>query len=128
MTTEELQAIFALDCEARYEYFLDLAGEEREVWILINSEEHFLKLHAEDQGGFEYLPIWPSAAFAEAYAADDSDLAAKSIPLPQFLNRWLPGLDKDDIEVGVFPGLDKSVWITEPTELEKDLRDELSRF
>lgn len=128
MTTEELQAIFALDCEARYEFFLDAIGEEREVWILINSEEHFLKLHAEDQGGFEYLPVWPSAAFAEAYAADDSDLTAKSIALPQFLNRWLPGLDKDGIEVGVFPALDKSVWITEPAELEKDLRDELDRF
>ncbi len=128
MSQNEVSEILGLDCEARYEYFLDAVGEEREIWILINSDEHFLKLHSEDQGGFEYLPLWPSEAFAEAYAASESDLKAKSIPLPQFLNRWLPGLEKDAIEVGVFPGADNSVWITEPADLEQDLREELSRF
>ena len=128
MSNDDLNAILELDCEARYEYFLDVVGEEREVWILINSEEHFLKLHSEDQGGFEYLPLWPSAEFAEAYAAGESDLKPHSIPLPQFLNRWLPGLGNDGIEVGVFPGADNSVWITEPDDLQQDLRDELSRF
>ncbi|WP_299591715.1 DUF2750 domain-containing protein [uncultured Microbulbifer sp.] len=128
MNAEELQAIIDLDCEARYEYFLDVTGEEREIWILINSDEHFLKLHSEDQGGFEYLPVWPTTEFAEAYAANDSDLQPKNIPLPQFLNRWLPGLKKDGIEIGVFPGSDKSIWITEATDLEQDLREELNRF
>ncbi|WP_226702410.1 DUF2750 domain-containing protein [Microbulbifer elongatus] len=128
MSSDELNAILELDCEARFEIFLDLVGEEREVWILINSDDHFLKLHSEDQGGFEYLPVWPSTEFAEAYASGESGLQPKSIPLPQFLNRWLPGLKKDGIEVGVFPGSDDSVWITEPADLEKDLRDELARF
>ena len=128
MSSEELNAVLDLDCEARYEFFLDLVGEEREVWILVNSDEHFLKLHSEDQGGFEYLPLWPSSAFAEAYASAETDLKSRGIPLPQFLNRWLPGLEKDGIEVGVFPGSDNSVWITDPADLEQDLRDELSRF
>lgn len=128
MSAQELQAILDLECEARYEYFLDVTGEEREVWILINSDEHFLKLHSDEQGGLEYLPLWPTAEFAEAYADSESDLTPRSIPLPQFLNRWLPGLDKDGIEVGVFPGSDNSVWITDPKDLEKDLRDELDRF
>ncbi|MBN8430945.1 DUF2750 domain-containing protein [Microbulbifer salipaludis] len=128
MSTDDLKAILDLDCEARYEYFLDLVGEEREIWILVNSDEHFLKLHSEDQGGFEYLPIWPSTEFAEAFATEDSDLQPRSVALPQFLNRWLPGLKKDGIEVGVFPGADDSVWITEPADLEQDLRDELNRF
>ncbi|MBB5211995.1 DUF2750 domain-containing protein [Microbulbifer hydrolyticus] len=128
MSNEDLNAILELDCEARYEYFMDVVGEEREVWILINSDEHFLKLHSEDQGGFEYLPLWPSIEFAEAYAGDDSDLQPKSVPLPQFLNRWLPGLKKDGIEVGVFPGADDSVWVMEPSDLEQDLRDELDKF
>lgn len=128
MSNDELKAILDLDCEARYEYFLDAVGEQREVWILVNSEEYFLKLHAEDQGDLEYLPLWPSAAFAEDYAADDNDLKPRSIPLPQFLNRWLPGLDKDGIEIGVFPGADKSVWITGSEDLGQDLRDELAQF
>lgn len=128
MSKDELQAILALSTEDRYEVFLDLTGEEREIWILVNSEQHFLKLHADEQGGFEYLPVWPATDFAAAYAGDDSGLSPKSIALPQFLKKWLPGLERDGIEVGVFPGPDGSVWITEPAELEKDLRDELSRF
>ncbi|MCK7595840.1 DUF2750 domain-containing protein [Microbulbifer sp. CAU 1566] len=128
MSNNDLQAVLDLSCEERYEYFLDLVGEEREVWILINSDEHFLKLHSDEDGGFDYLPVWPSIEFAEAHAGSDADLSPRSIPLPQFLNRWLPGLKKDGIEVGVFPGSDESVWITEPKDLEQDLRDELARF
>ncbi|WP_346837064.1 DUF2750 domain-containing protein [Microbulbifer sp. SAOS-129_SWC] len=128
MSKEELQAILELSTEDRYEVFLDLVGDEREVWILINPEQHFLKLHAEEQGDIEYLPVWPAAEFAAAYAGDDSDLAPKSIALPQFLKKWLSGLERDGIEIGVFPGPDGSVWITEPKDLEQDLRDELSRF
>ncbi|WP_323844966.1 DUF2750 domain-containing protein [Microbulbifer magnicolonia] len=127
MNNEDLEAILGLSTEERFEYFLDLVGEEREVWILVNSQEHFLKLHSEEDD-FEYLPVWPAADFAAAYAGGDTDLKPRGIPLPQFLKKWLPGLDKDGIEVGVFPGADKSVWITEPAELEQDLRDELSRF
>ncbi|SDZ91128.1 DUF2750 domain-containing protein [Microbulbifer marinus] len=128
MSKEELDAILALGTEERFEVFLDLVGEEREVWILVNSEEHFLKLHSDEHGGFEYLPVWPAAEFAAAYAGDDSDLKPRSIPLPQFLKKWLAGLERDGIEIGVFPGPDKSVWITEPSDLGQDLRDELSRF
>ncbi|WP_237057563.1 DUF2750 domain-containing protein [Microbulbifer sediminum] len=128
MSKEDLDAILGLETEDRYDYFLDVVGEEREVWILVNSQEHFLKLHSDEHGGFEYLPVWPAEAFAAAYAGDDADLAPKSIALPQFLKKWLPGLDGDGIEVGILPGPDKSVWVMEPRELEKDLREELSRF
>ncbi|SDJ62657.1 DUF2750 domain-containing protein [Microbulbifer yueqingensis] len=128
MNNEELEAIFGLDTEDRYDYFLDTVGEEREVWILVNNEDHFLKLHSDEHGGFEYLPVWPTADFASAYAGDDADLSPRGIALPQFLKKWLKGLEKDGIEVGVFPGPDKSVWLMEPAELERDLREELSRF
>ena len=128
MSNDYLQSVLDMSSEERFEHFLDAVIEEREVWILIDSQEHFLKIHAEDDGGFEYLPIWPSADFAAAYAKDETGLKPKSIPLPQFLNKWISGLEKDGIEVGVFPGLDKSVWVMEPAELAQDLRDELSNF
>jgi len=128
MSNESLQATLALSTEERYEVFLDLVGEEREIWILVNPEQHFLKLHSDEHGGFEYLPVWPAAEFAAAYAGDDNDLTPKSIALPQFLNKWLAGLGRDGIEIGVFPAADGSVWVTEPEELGQDLRDELSRF
>ncbi|CAN0603363.1 unnamed protein product, partial [Ectocarpus sp. 12 AP-2014] len=67
MTNEELTAILELDGEERYDYFLSQVGEEREIWILVNAENRFLKIAADD-GDVEYLPVWPSADFAAAYA------------------------------------------------------------
>lgn len=128
MSNDDLKAILEMDDESRYDYFIGMVGEEREVWILVNDDEQFLKLHSEDQDAVEYLPLWPLEAFAQEYAKGETDLKPRGIPLPQFLNRWLPGLGKDGISVGVFPSADDSVWIIEAEELEQDLRDELAQF
>ncbi|WP_444930103.1 DUF2750 domain-containing protein [Microbulbifer sp. SSSA002] len=128
MSTPDLNQIIDLDCEDRYEHFLSVTGEEREVWILVDSQNCFLKIHTDEDGGFEYLPVWPSAELACAYAENEAGLTPKSIPLPQFLNKWLPGLKNDNIEIGIFPAPDKSVWITNSEELGSDLREELNNF
>lgn len=114
-----------MDCEERYDYFLSAVLEERDLWILINADEHFLKIFAEDDG-FEYIPLWPSAELAQAYANQDSSLSPKKISLPEFMQKWVLGLSKDKLQVGVFPGTDGSIWLCEAKELEKDLKDELS--
>lgn len=78
--------------------------------------------------GVEYLPVWPASAFATEYAKGADDLSPKSISLPDFFRKWVPGLTKDGLEVGVLPGLDKTVWITEAEELKRDLQDAMSDF
>lgn len=127
MSNDQLKHVLELDGEDRYDYFLSQVGEEREIWILVNSENRFLKIASED-GDFEHLPVWPSSDFAVEYAKGSDDLSPKSISLPDFFKKWVPGLSKDGLEIGVFPGLDKTVWITEPDELKQDLQDELSNF
>ncbi len=123
MNQDELDAVLNCSCEERYDYFLSVVEEERDIWILVNADQHFLKLYAEEDG-FEYCPVWPSADFAKAYAQGEPGLSPKSISLPAFLKKWVPGLTRDDIEVGVMPGLDKSVWITAAEELARDLKDD----
>ncbi|UZE96223.1 DUF2750 domain-containing protein [Alkalimarinus alittae] len=127
MSDNELKSILELDCEERYDFFLSAVGEEKEVWILINSDKQFLKIYAEDDG-FEYLPVWPNSEFATEYAKNAKELTPKSISLPEFFEKWVPGLMKDSIEIGVIPGLDSDIWVTPPTELQKDLQEELSNF
>lgn len=127
MSDNELKSILELDCEERYDYFLSVVGEEKEIWILVNNEKQFLKIYAEDDG-FEYLPVWPSLEFATDYAKNAEELEAKSISLPEFFEKWVPGLMKDSLEIGVLPGLDSDVWVTPPSELKKDLQEELSDF
>ena len=126
MSTEQPIDLSTLDCESRYDYFLSAVGEEREIWILINDDDCFLKIYSEEEG-FEYLPVWPTEADAQTYLqGSGEDLKTMSISLPEFLNKWITGLTKDDLVVGVFPGEDKSVWLTEPAELKADIQEELS--
>ena len=118
--------IKSLDSESRYEVFLSLVAEERDIWILVNDDNEFLKIHFEDQD-LEYLPIWPNAEFAEDYCASANEkLTTKSITVPEFFTKWVPGLEGDRLLVGAFPVAGSDVWLTEPSELKSDLQDTFS--
>lgn len=125
MSENPLTQILEMDGEERYDYFLDEVVEEREIWILINADNHFLKI-VSDEDGVAYLPVWPSEAFAIDYAKGAGDLSPKAISLPDFFKKWVPGLTKDRLDIGVFPGAQSELWITEPEELKRDLQEVLS--
>jgi len=127
MSDDELNEILSLNCEERYDYFLSKVGEDKEIWILVNEDNQFLKIYAEDDS-YEYLPVWPESDFAVAYCKDTKELSPKCITLPEFFKKWVSGLKKDRVEIGVFPGLDNDLWVMEPAELKNDLQDELSTF
>jgi len=127
MSSNELTDVLEMNGEERYDYFLSAVLEERDVWILINADNRFLKLVSE-QEGVAHVPVWPSAEFAAEYAKGSDDLTPKSISLPDFFKKWVPGLTKDKLEVGVFPGADGTLWITSPEELKRDLQEEMSSF
>lgn len=125
MDSSDLEELFELSCEERYDYFLDTVLEEKEIWILVNKNSEFLKIYAEEDD-FEYLPVWPSSELAARYTEGSTELSPKAITLPEFLRKWVPGLTKDRLEIGVFPSDDGTVWIASADELKKDIQDELS--
>jgi len=127
MSSSQLEQILDMNGEERYDYFLSVVLEEREIWILVNGENRFLKIVSEEDG-VAYLPVWPSEEFAAGYAQGSDGLSPKSLSLPDFFRKWVPGLTKDGLEVGVFPGADSTLWITEPEELKRDLQEEMSSF
>ncbi|MGP9822384.1 DUF2750 domain-containing protein [Salinarimonas sp. NSM] len=127
LSNDELNAVLAMNGEERYDYFLSCVAEEREIWILINSDNRFLKISSEEDG-VDYLPVWPLAEFAVAWAEGSADLTPKSLSLPDFFRKWVPGLSRDGIDIGVLPGADETLWITAPAELQSDLQEELSAF
>ncbi len=83
MSNDYQENITSLSCEERYDYFLSMVGDEKEIWILINADKQFLKIYAEEDG-FEYLPIWPNSGLASDYAKGSADLVPKGISLPEF--------------------------------------------
>ena len=123
MNKDDFAYISELEGVERYECFLDLVAEARELWILVNANDEFLKVNADDASQ-EVVPVWPHEDFAKAYAAESGDnLSALSISLPQFFMKWVPGLEQDGLSVGVFPGPDADIWIMPPSELKSDLQD-----
>lgn len=117
-----------LDYEGRYETFLSAVAEEREIWILVNDSEEFLKNYSEEDQQ-EYVPVWPSSESASRYAEEAGEpLEPKALSLPEFYQRWVPGLSRDGIEVGVYPASDGYVWMTTAKELKQDLDDAMSQF
>lgn len=124
MNSTDVNQILDLSGEERFDYFLSQVMEERELWILVNADNRFLKIESEDED-VAYLPVWPSADFAREYAKGSADLNPKSLSLPEFFQKWVPGLSKDGVEVGVFPGADGTLWITGATELKQDLQDDM---
>lgn len=127
MSQSNSEELYDLDCESRYDFMLSQVAEEREIWILVNQNNEFLKIYSEDEA-FEYLPVWPSESLAMFYAEDDADLTAKSLSLPKFLKDWIPGLMRDKLEIGVFPGLDATVWVTEAEDFKNDIQQELANL
>lgn len=124
----KLEEVENLDCESRYEVFIGLVAEERDIWILINEENEFLTNHLEDNET-KYLPVWPSPELALRYCKKtDEKLTPKSISVPQFFSKWVSGLEGDDLQVGVFPISGMDVWIMEPSEIKSDLQEEFSNF
>lgn len=123
-----LEDIEKMDCESRYEIFLSLVADEREIWVLINDDNEFLKIQPDDET-IEYLPVWPHSDFARSYMESSAEkLCAKSISVPEFFARWVPGLDGDGLNVGVFPVKNHDVWVLEPHELKNELQDVFSNF
>jgi len=125
MSDDPLAAVLSMDGEERYDYFLDAVAEERELWILVNADNQFLKIVSEEDG-VGYLPVWPGETFAADYAGSTDALSPKALALPDFFKKWVPGLARDGLEVGVFPGGNGELWITEPVELKRDLQEAMS--
>jgi hypothetical protein len=127
MNANQLNDITSLECGERFDYFMNEVCEKKEIWILVNPEEKFLKIFSEDEN-FDYLPVWSNADVAKAYTKDSPDsLVPKVIPLPEFFKKWVTGLSKDGLNVGVFPTKsDMTVWIMDPTELKEEISDELA--
>lgn len=127
LSRSDINAAMKLNCEARFDYFIEQVADTGDIWILVNDQDQFLKIYSEEDE-FEYLPVWPHTALAVEYArTSEQALKPKSLTLAQFFSRWVPGLTTDGLEIGVFPTKDKIVWIMSPTELKADLQDEVAR-
>lgn len=119
LNDKKFDAACGLADDERYDYFMRKVADWEEIWSL-HSPEGWVELSDED--GQICLPIWPHPDFADAWATGDwSDCKPKVIKLEHWLERWTPGLEKDDTVLAVFPVAEDEGIIQTPAEVHEAL-------
>ena len=81
----------------RHRKFVQRVRETREVWGLQSKEGWCVS----GEEGQESMPFWSDRELAELCAKEEwSGFEPTPIPLDEFLENWLPGMDEDGIVVG----------------------------
>lgn len=126
MTDKEFQAVSALPGPKRYAHFIKRVADHEEVWSLSNRDGWVL---AGDKEGREFALVWPHAEYAMACATGAwADCEPKAIPLDEWMEKWLPGLARDDRMIAVFmTPKDSGVSITSEA-MARDLEAELECY
>ena len=87
-----------------YRRFVQRVAASELAWVIrVASGFAFAESHdgTDDTPATPVLLFWSDRAYAVRHAKEDwSAYAPKSIPLAEFLARWLPGMDKDRALVG----------------------------
>jgi hypothetical protein len=122
LQAKEIEAVIASDAKRRYEYFIHRVSETRKLWTLYSDG---WACFTED--GKTYLPFWPHSAYARRFQQGEwSGYEAREIEIHEFLERWVPGLTRDQIEAAVFPVPAGGAVLVPIDAVAADLREELS--
>src|ERR1051326_8160184 len=103
MHPKKLENILSMSADDRYWYCIRTVADAEEVWLSAMSSGSPLTI--EMAPGTLVYPIWPEREFAEAAARERPEwgpVNAMSLPLDEFMERWLPGMQRDGHKVGVF--------------------------
>lgn len=119
LTLQQINAIYNLPAEQRYDEFISRAVEWKEVWSL--SSEQGWAIISDD--GDEYLPVWHHTNLAAHWATGSyADCQPKLITLDDWLTKWLPGMDNDGILVAVCPDIEGEGIVVSAGELLNDIQ------
>ena len=123
---QQFEAVVALPAPQRYEHFIKRIADTEVVWSL-RSIGGWVMSGAGDGG--ELFPVWPHERYAAACASGGWEgTHPAAIRLDDFRAKWLPGLQRDNRRVAVFPLPQGGSIPVEPERLGADLLDELALY
>ncbi len=126
MNEMQMDNVLALNSEERYLHFLNKVADWEQLWILCDDEGH---IYTRSTDEIEYLTVWPHPVYAKEFEkVIDVNLDVSEITLNEFMENWLPGLESDDLKVGVFPDAEGKIWIIESKDLLAALEDECEQY
>jgi Protein of unknown function (DUF2750) len=123
---EEFESVSVLPPEERYQQFVKRVAQWGILWGLSRDTSWAVKV---DDKGYTVVPVWPHERFAAACSSGYwYSHIPRSIPLQEWMERWLPGLQRDQQLVLVFPTFNGRGVPVAPERLKADLEAELARM
>jgi Protein of unknown function (DUF2750) len=125
LVEKEMLAISALEPVERYAYFVKRVTDEQRLWSLWNDGW----VLATDDAGRELVPVWPHQYYANRCAEGEwSGSIPKEIGLDSWMERWLPGIDRDSRRIAIFPTSESKGVVVSAERLTFDLEEELENY
>ncbi|WP_025819544.1 DUF2750 domain-containing protein [Shewanella marina] len=113
-----LAKITAMTPEARYDHMVEEIKANKVIWTL-QDNDGCVMLTTEDE---DCIPMWPSEEAAALWAVDDwQDCEPLAIELGEWQERWVSGMEDDELFVAVFPVQDDLGVVVAPFELDQRL-------
>ncbi|MCL1141931.1 DUF2750 domain-containing protein [Shewanella gaetbuli] len=104
--------------EGRYDYMIEQVKANKVIWSL-QDNDGCVMLTTEDE---DCIPMWPSEETAALWAVDDwKDCEPLAIDLDEFQQRWVSGMEEDDLFIAVFPVQDDLGVVVAPYEVDQRL-------
>jgi Protein of unknown function (DUF2750) len=130
MNPEKFANIVSMSTDDRYWYFIRKVADFRKVWLLQFGNGSPLAIETEP--GTLVYPFWPEKEFAEATAREREcwePTKPVARPLKEFMERWLPGMQRNSEKAGIFwVGPDLVGIDVEPNVLLQDLKAECGQY
>jgi hypothetical protein len=117
--------VIKLSSEDRYNYFIRKVADFEEIWGLYNDGWALLG----DDANMQAFPFWPEKEFAEICATEQwLGYLPKSITLDNFLEKWIPGMENDELSISIFQTPKSTGKIVNPQKLMNDINEELEQY
>lgn len=117
-SAKKLAKITAMTPEARYDHMVEEIKANKVIWTL-QDNDGCVMLTTEDE---DCIPMWPSEEAAALWAVDDwQDCEPLAIELGEWQERWVSGMEDDELFVAVFPVQDDLGVVVAPFELDQRL-------
>ncbi|WP_270182333.1 DUF2750 domain-containing protein [Alkalihalobacillus sp. CinArs1] len=124
MNEKEFLSVNKQSTNVRYEYFIKKVVDLEEVWGLYSDGW----ATSQDEEKKILLPLFPNREIAESCARKEwAGYSARSIPLGEFIDKWLTGMENDEIRPSIFPN-EKDTAVVRIEVLRKDLERELENY
>lgn len=116
-----------LSDEQRYDLFMQHLMMNKSAWILV--DEYGAVMLNSDETDEDYVPFWPSKELAEDWATDDwQHCEPKQLSFADIQDKWLPGMEEDDLLLLIFPATNLQGRIFYPWEFADVLAKKMAKL